>query len=536
MPRSGFLARWRRLGPPRLRTLLLLSNLAVLALPLTALWAMRLYESALVRQTEAELVAQGAVLAAAFREQLRLAGPGEAPPVAEPPFPPTEAALALARRPGLDLADDPVLPPPPEPVPAPAPAGAEALAVGRALAPVLRDAQSVTLASLRLTDAHGVVVASTGTDVGLSLAGWPEVAQVLAGAPLVSSMRRREPVQAPWGGVSRLSVLRVFVTMPVWGARGVAGAVVLSRTPRDVVGAVWGKRWSLAALGVLLLCAGALLAVALSRRVTGPLRRVVVQARVAAAGGEVAALSRPGTREVAELSAALTRMAATLEQRARYVSAFAASVSHEFKTPLAALRGAAELLEDDGPEGSLPPAERAHLLGVITGGTARLDRLVRRLLDLARADMTRPGAAVATPVAPLLAALAARYRPEGLLLEVEAGTERVALSADALEALLCSLLDNAVAHAGPRPRVRVRVAAASGRVRLRLHDDGPGLSPADGLRAFDPFFTTARERGGTGVGLPIARAIATGAGGSLVLEAAEGGACFLLELPAGAEG
>ncbi len=170
---------------------------------------------------------------------------------------------------------------------------------------------------------------------------------------------------------------------------------------------------------------------------------------------------------------------------------------------------------------------------MIAGGTARLDRLVRRLLELARADMTRPGAAVATAVAPLLATLAVRYRSEGLLLEASAGAEHVALPADALEALLCSLLDNAVAHAGPHPRVRVRVAAASGRVRVWLHDDGPGLSPADGLRAFDPFFTTARERGGTGVGLPIARAIAIGAGGSLTLEAAASGACLLLELPAG---
>ncbi len=309
-----------------------------------------------------------------------------------------------------------------------------------------------------------------------------------------------------------------------------------SPTSPTYLGAMWGKRWSLGALGVLLLCVGALLAVALSRRVTGPLRRVVAQAQRAATGGEVTPLSRPGTREVAELSAALTRMAATLEGRARYVSAFAASVSHEFKTPLAALRGAAELLEDDGPDGALPPAERARLLGVIAGGTARLDRLVRRLLDLARADMTRPPAAVATPVAPLLAALAARYRSEGLLVEVEAMTECVALPEDALEALLCSLLDNAVAHAGSRPCVRVRIAAAAGRVRLWLHDDGPGLSPADGLRAFDPFFTTARERGGTGVGLPIARAIATGAGGSLTLEATDRGACFLLELPAGVSG
>ncbi len=528
--------RKRPVGPPRLRTLLLLSNLAVLALPLTALWAMRLYESALVRQTESELVAQGAVLAAAFREQLRHGEHGEGLPVAQPPFPPTEAALTLARRPGLDLAVDPVLPPPAAAVPAPQPAQPEALAVGQALAPVLHDAQAVTLAALRLTDAHGVVVASTGADTGLSLTGWPELSRVLAGAPLATSMRRRDPVQAPIGGVSRLSGLRVFVAMPVLGATGVAGAVVLSRTPRDLEGAIWGKRRSLALLGALLLGAGALLAVALSRRVTGPLRRVVMQARIAATGGEVAPLARPGTREVAELSAALTRMAVTLEARARYVSAFAASVSHEFKTPLAALRGAAELLEEDGIESALAPAERTRLLAVIAGSTARLDRLVRRLLDLARADMSRPGAAVTTPVVPLLVAMAERYRAQGLDVEVTAAAETAALPSDALEALLASLLDNALIHAGPNPCVRVQVVSAAGRTRVWLHDNGPGLSTANRPRAFDPFFTTAREAGGTGIGLPIARAIAVGAGGSVVLVETERGACFLVELPQGAVG
>jgi hypothetical protein len=177
--------------PPRLATLLLLSNMAVLALPISGLWALRLYESALVRQTESELIAQAAVVAGAFREELRRDTPNAAPSIPGAPFPPSPATLSLAQRPGLDLADDPVLPPPPDPVPA-GPADPQALAIGQVLAPVLRDAQAVTLAALRVTDAHGIVVASTGGDLGLSLAGWQEVAKVLAGAPIATSMRHHE--------------------------------------------------------------------------------------------------------------------------------------------------------------------------------------------------------------------------------------------------------------------------------------------------------------------------------------------------------
>ncbi len=121
-----------------------------------------------------------------------------------------------------------------------------------------------------------------------------------------------------------------------------------------------------------------------------PLSFVVAQAQSVALGGRATPLRRPGMREVADLSDALTRMAAMLDQRARYIIAFAASVSHEFKTPLAGLRGAAELLEDNAD--TLPSEERARLLRILAGNTQRLDILVRRLLDMARADMIRPGA------------------------------------------------------------------------------------------------------------------------------------------------
>jgi hypothetical protein len=219
-------------SPPRLWTLLLLSNMAVLALPITGLWVLRLYESALVRQTESELVAQAAVLAGAFREELRRTYATAAPWGAPAPFSP-------AQLPGLDLAVDPILPPPPDPVRAGA-AQAQAAAIGAILSPVLRDAQSLTLSALRITDAQGVVVATTGGDLGLSLAAWQEVAAVLHGAPIVTTLRRNEKLAATPGGFFRGTGLRVFVALPVQGAGGVAGAVVLSRTPRDLAQTLWG--------------------------------------------------------------------------------------------------------------------------------------------------------------------------------------------------------------------------------------------------------------------------------------------------------
>jgi signal transduction histidine kinase len=349
-------------------------------------------------------------------------------------------------------------------------------------------------------------------------------------------MRRRDPVQADIGSISRTSRLRVFVALPVDGASGIAGAVVLSRTPRDAVQAVWGKRWELAGLGAFMLAVGVLLAAGLSRLVTRPLRIVVAQAQHAALGGGIVPLDRPGTREVADLSAALTRMTATLDERARYVTAFAASVSHEFKTPLAGLRGAAELLEDHAD--TLPADERAKLLKVIGVSTRRLHHLVQRLLELARADMTRPVALVQTPLAAVLDDMLPPYRARGMIIDAEAGGASVALSADALAALLASLLDNAAAYAsvdghGLGARVSIRASASEGRTRIEVADQGPGVSPANRQHLFEPFFTTAREQGGSGVGLSIVRAIAVGAGGTVELVDSSNGACFRIELPSG---
>jgi signal transduction histidine kinase len=299
--------------------------------------------------------------------------------------------------------------------------------------------------------------------------------------------------------------------------------------------AMWAKRWELGALAVSLLVAGGLLAAGLSRLVTRPLAVVVAQAQFVALGGQATPLRRPGTREVADLSAALTRMATVLDQRARYIIAFAASVSHEFKTPLAGLRGAAELLEDHAD--TLPADERGKLLRILAGNTQRLDRLVRRLLDLARADMMRPGAGSATNVGDVLDALLPTYLERGMAVQVDVGTCTVALPEDALSALLASLFENAAAHAsadgrGSGASVAVSARSQGRRTWITFKDDGPGISPANRGRVFEPFFTTSRDQGGTGLGLSIVRAMAQGVGGSAELLASEHGACFCVELPA----
>jgi signal transduction histidine kinase len=510
---------------PRLRTLLLLINLLILALPLAGLEILRLYESALIRQTESELVAQAVVLSGAFRaERQRLAGADA--PSAAPSLPPGPST-------GLDLADDPVLPPPPDPAPATAPSEPLARATGEALAPMLRETQAVTLAAIRVVDRAGVIVATTGDDLGKSIAGREEVDRALKGER-VSVMRYRErPARFSPGHLRRGAALRVFVAMPVLASDEVLGAILLSRTPRDLAQAVWGKRYSLLALAALLLGAGIALALIATRFIARPLGAVVAQAQRVAAGeaGAVVPLAGPAVREAAELSAAVAQMAATLERRAGYIRSFAAHVSHEFKTPLAGAKGALELLGDHFA--TMSEAERQRFLGVIGASLVRLERLVRRLLDLARADMMRAGDGAPAELAPLLVRLAQRYGERGLRVVVRSDASEAGVSAEALEIVLAALLDNVLEHAGPGRTVTIDAASEGECIVLTVADDGPGIAPGDADRLFEPFFTTARETGGTGLGLAIARAILAGAGGGIEIVPADQGACFRLVLPRG---
>ena len=514
---------------PRLRTLLLLSNLLVLSLPLAGLYFLRLYESALIRQTEAELVAQAAVLAAAYRMEMQHRVPGGDSRAPESVLP--QAALDRVRRAGLDLARDPVLPPPPDPRPTALQPSVLAAETGQVLVPVLRDAQQVTLAAIRVLDERGVIVATTGKDLGQSLAAMDEVQGALRGEP-VSNMRARvKPAEVVPQGISRASWLRVFVALPVLQDGRVAAVVLLSRTPYTLGQAVWGKRFELGLLALGLLAAVVLLAVGASRLITRPFAQLIGQAKAVAMGepDRFVPPARPGTREVQELSAAIARMAGALEQRAEYIRNFAAHLSHEFKTPLAGMKGAAELIADH--DATMRPEERKHFLGVIDDGVARLNGLVGGMLDLARADMMRPLRSGGVALRPVLDELAARCLAHGLPVQVDCGDLRAALHEDALEMILGNLLENAALHGGPGVSATVSARRDGKLLWISVCDDGRGVPAADAARVFDPFFTTRRPDG-TGLGLAIVQSAARGAGGDVRLVPKERGTEFIVTLPA----
>lgn len=514
---------------PRLRWLLLTVLLFAAALPGVAALSLRVYENALVRRTEAEVSAQAAALAASTA----LLWPGARPTIApEPAAPyaasridPYEAAITT----GIDLRSTTILPERPPAEPASAPPDPAALEAARRIEPAIAETKAATLASIVLTDRDGTMV--SGRQIGLSLSMLPEVRAALAGGAqtvLRANSSYDHGYLLNW--LSRATDIRLHHARAIVVNGQVVGVILVSRSPSALFRGMW-EDWGKIAIGVgAIFALLVLVAAVLARAIVTPLERLSAATR-ALAGGRSAWLRRPTleVKEVQGLYSDFTAMSAAIEQRGRYLRDFAASLSHEFKTPLAGIRGGIELLQDHAA--SMSEAERARFLSNMEGDADRLSRLVSRLMELAKADMGRPGGDARSALAPVLARLADAHGGAHFAIRTDLpeGLPEVAMEEAALETVLATLIENA-RQAGAS-ELTIGTAIEGEALRLSLADNGPGVPEADRVRVFDPFFTSKREHGGTGLGLPIARALAEGCGGELELAESASGACFVLTLP-----
>ncbi|HUG74064.1 MAG TPA: ATP-binding protein [Acidimicrobiia bacterium] len=220
---------------------------------------------------------------------------------------------------------------------------------------------------------------------------------------------------------------------------------------------------------------------------------------------------------------------------------FIANVSHELKTPLAALAVLAETLA--AGVGDL--ATVTALAGRVESEAHRLAELVDDILDLSQAEAIEvrhkpvPIAAVMGEIETQFADLAA---DRGVALVVEPVPEEALVSGDRrqLRTMIANLVDNAIKYSaageGRKPDVRVSVVVDGGRVRVSVTDEGIGVSEAHLDRIFERFYRVDRARsrqtGGTGLGLSIVRHIARTHRGDVTVTSTEGvGSTFAVDLP-----
>jgi len=180
--------------------------------------------------------------------------------------------------------------------------------------------------------------------------------------------------------------------------------------------------------------------------------------------------------------------------------------------------------------------ERNRFLRIIASDTERLERLVRRLLELARADTSTAGDERIDAIA-VLKSLVQRYGEQGTLisLESEESPVPVKMGREIFESLVTNMIENARQHGGEGVRINISshvLETPDDRVfELNIRDDGPGISLGNRDKVFRPFFTTARESGGSGLGLSIVQALLHAHGGSISLEPGDKGAWFRVRVP-----
>ncbi|MGH2689650.1 MAG: ATP-binding protein, partial [Actinomycetota bacterium] len=192
---------------------------------------------------------------------------------------------------------------------------------------------------------------------------------------------------------------------------------------------------------------------------------------------------------------------------------FVANASHELKTPVAAIRGAAETIRqavEDDPEGARRFADR------LLGDATRLSRIVGDLLDLSRLEAERPpGDRVRLDLVAAEEAERFMFPAEAANLQLDVATDVAAPvlgSATGLALLVRNLLDNAVRYTRPGGRIRLSVTIADGEAVLEVKDTGMGIPSRHLPRIFERFYRVdparSRETGGTGLGLAIVKHVA----------------------------
>lgn len=377
-----------------------------------------------------------------------------------------------------------------------------------------------------VTDARGIVLLdSSGVAVGQDYSRWNDVYLTLRGQYGARSTR-----EDPSDEDSSV----MYVAAPIKDGERIIGVVSVAKPNQSLQPYIERSQRRLGWLGAGLIGLGLLIGGVLSWWLSGSLRKLTRYAQ-AVSQGQRAELPALRGGELTQLAQAVQKMRTELEGKA-YVEQYVHTLTHELKSPLAAIRGAAELLE-----GEMPAEQRQRFVANIASEGARLQQLIERLLNLAQVEQ-RQGLEerVAVPlhdlVDELLQAQAARIQAAGLRVENAIPAALGALGERfLLRQALANLLDNALDFSTPGGQLRFTVQLQGSDVELALFNQGEAIPEYALPRLTERFYSLPRPASGrksTGLGLNFVQEVALLHGGALALANVAGGVRASLRLPA----
>lgn len=378
-----------------------------------------------------------------------------------------------------------------------------------------------------VTDTSGTVVFdSTGRDLGANYSHWNDVYLTLRGEYGARSTRDDE--QDEFSSV-------YFVAAPIRDGDELIGVVSVGKPARALLPYLQESERRIRLAVIALVAGGVVLSALLAYWMSRSVRKLTSYAQAVSRGDPA---RPPDLREpeLAELSAAMAKMREELEGR-EYVENTINALTHELKSPLAAIRAAVELLREN-PEGSV----RNNFLDNVDSESRRLQAIAERLLQLASIEKRDAPAEIRSfdLVSVVKRALAARRLRAGesnLTFETEL-PDSLMVDGDEflLEQAVANLLDNAIDFAAGGKLIRTTLAKEGGKAVLRVRDFGAGIPGFALGKIYERFYSLPRPGSGkksTGLGLSFVREIMRLHGGEAkVVNAESGGVMASMVLPA----
>lgn len=385
-----------------------------------------------------------------------------------------------------------------------------------------------TRVELRMTvvDRGGTVVFdSTNRSLGADHSLWRDIRRALQGE---YGARTTPDVE----GDASSSVMYVAAPIRVGGA--IVGAVSVGKPVQSFGQFVQAARRKTLLVGTTSVVAVLLLVVILSVWLVRPFGVVADYVRYVKAQRSFS-LPRLTRRALKAIGAAYDEMRDALAGR-NYVADYVQTLTHEVKSPLSAIRGAAELLQEP-----MPDADRARFVANIARETQRIQELVDRMMELTALESRRTlDAPVAVPLRALLQELVASVQPaaaaRGLRVVLDDGDDAT-VQGDAflLQRAVSNLVDNALDFSPASGTVTLALHRKGRQAELTVRDHGPGIPDYAGDKVFEKFYSLARPQSrkkSTGLGLPFVKEIAELHEGRVTLaNAPGGGALATLSLP-----
>lgn len=381
---------------------------------------------------------------------------------------------------------------------------------------------------ITITDARGIVVYdSEGKDLGRDNSRWNDVYRTLRG-----EYGARSSPEVP--GDKTRTVMHVAA--PIKDGETLIGVLTLSQPNASIDPFIAASQRSIMRQGAWLIGLSALIGLLITWWLMRGINRLNRYAQAVSAGERVPP-PPPRRDEIGDLGRAVEAMRQKLEGKA-YVEQYVQSLTHEMKSPLAAIRGAAELLQEP-----LPEADRQRFASHIQTQELRLTETIDKLLALAEVEQhgwlqTREPIRVAGLVQEAGEGVSAKLTAAGLELSIAIHDPSATVRGDPflLRQALSNLLDNAIAFSPAGTTITLSTALQDGSLEIRVSDQGPGIPDYAHERVFERFYSLARPTTGlrsSGLGLPFVREVARLHGGKADLRNLEaGGAMAILSFPA----